>query len=406
MKRIANSNSLTYRRGAIAVMTAVSMVMVLVCASLAVDVGYICALTGEAQNTADAGSLAGASALQQGVYTSYLDRALDVIARNQKSQGFLSLKDQTIEVGRWDKTAGTFTAIDPINASKANAVRVVSVRNDVSLFFAAVMGKSTTDVAREAVAMVTPDCAGIWGFEEVTVPGNVVVDSYDSTEGAYAVGLAEENGDVCSNGDLNISGSIEIYGDALGDPVIVKGGAALITGDVDTLANPVDPPAVEFGDVETNNNNAVIGLTDKGNSPFSSGWNMSIQANDSLTLPPGRFFLDSVLFASGASLTITGPTEIYVKGNFNETGQGHLNTTGNPRDLAVFCTGTTVKITGGAEYYGSLLAPNALVTLAGSADFYGGLIAKSIKMAGTMKFHVDESLPTVHSLKPPPVLVR
>jgi hypothetical protein len=217
------------RRGAVVVLVTASMVTLLVFASFAVDVGYICALTGEAQDNADAGCLAGASAIHQGDYDSVKARALDLIGRNQKRQGFRALEDQIVEVGRWDKVTSTFNLMDFSMADKANAVRVVAVRNKVSLFFASVMGHHTTNVRREAIAQVAPTCGGVWGKEWVKVPGNVVVDSYYSNEGEYAAGSAGENGDVCSNGPLDVTGSIEIHGDTIGDPVEISGGKAVIT---------------------------------------------------------------------------------------------------------------------------------------------------------------------------------
>ncbi len=209
-------------------MVGVSLMTLMIFASLAVDVGYICALTAEAQDNADAGCLAGASAIHQGDYDNYKYRALDLITQNQKYQGFSSAEDQVIEIGRWDRATETFSTLpEDDGVSKGNAIRVVAKRNQAPLFFASIIGHNTTDVWRESVAMVAPTCGGVWGLEEVFVPGNVVVDSYDSTEGAYSVGGADENGDVCSNGPLRVAGSIEIHGDVLGTPVEVSGGKAL-----------------------------------------------------------------------------------------------------------------------------------------------------------------------------------
>lgn len=394
------------RRGAVVVITSVSLVTLLLFGALAVDVGYIAALTAEMQSTADGASLAGVSALRDGDYARYTDRAENIISRNQKSQGFLSLDDQVIEVGRWDRELQMFTPFSDAEAAKGNSVRVVSKRNKVSLFFAPIMGKNSTNVAREAVAWVSPDCGGLWGINGVEVPGNVTVDSYFSTDGAYSALGAGENGDVCSNSDLTVGGSIEIFGDTMGDPVTVKGGSATVHGYVDTLSEPADIPEVDFGDIATDNDNGLIGLTDKGNNPFSSGWNLSIKANDNLTVPPGRYYFESVSFASGSSLTFTGETEIYLLGNFNESGYATFNTTGDPHDLTIYSKGDVLNISGSTEFYGSILAPNAAVSITGTPDFYGAIVCGTLKMAGNAQVHVDESLGLTHSLKGPPMLVK
>lgn len=415
MKRSAVSNSAPRRRGMVVALVAVSMVTLLLFGSLAVDVGYICALTAEAQDNADAGCLAGVSAIHDGDYGSVRARALDMIGRNQKRQGFLALEDQIIEVGRWDKATATFESMDFSLASKANAVRVVAKRNKVSLFFAALIGHTSTDVSREAIAQVAPTCGGVWGLDEVKVPGNVVVDSYFSTEGDYSAGSANDNGDVCSNGPMNVSGSIEIHGDVIGDPVEVAGGKAIITGYIDELDKPVEVPPVDFGDVATNNDNATIGLTDQGRDPFPSGgkylggWNLVIRANDNLTLAPGTYYFDSAVLGSKmltGSITLTGPTTIYVAGDFGAAGKAQLNTTRNPHNLTIYSSGSKFKLAGKAAVYGSIFAPNTDVMLVGNAEMYGALIGKTVKMAGNFNFHVDESLPLVHSLKRAPFLVK
>jgi hypothetical protein len=407
-------NRMPRRRGAVVVMVGVSLMTLMVFASFAVDVGYICALTAEAQDNADAGCLAGASAIHQGDYHNYKYRALDLIAQNQKYQGYNSLKDQVVEIGRWDTATATFSALaEGDEDSKGNAVRVVAKRNQTPLFFASVMGHNTTDVWREAVAMVRPTCGGVWGLDEVFVPGNVLVDSYDSTEGAYSAGSAYENGDVCSNGPLTVTGSIEIHGDLLGNGVIEKGGMAIITGYKDTLEDPIAPPNVDFGDIAINNDNGSIGLTDNGLDPFPGGlWNLSIKANDNLTIAGGRYYFDEIGFSAAkgtkvpGSVTVTGPTEIYVAGSIGLTAQGTFNTLNNPHDVTIYVMGPTVSIVGQAKFYGSIIAPNAGVQLAGNADMFGALIGMTVKMTGSFNFHVDESLPVVHSLKKPPQLVR
>jgi len=165
MKRMVNLNFRLRRRGAVVVLTAISIVTLLICASLAVDVGYICALTAEQQNTADAGSLAGAIALQQEDSEGARERALKIIARNQKSQGFLSLKDQIVEIGIWDSVSQTFTALDQTEWGNGFAVRVRAARNEAPLFFARLIGHHTTDVWRDAVAVGSRSCGGIWGLK-------------------------------------------------------------------------------------------------------------------------------------------------------------------------------------------------------------------------------------------------
>ncbi|MCH8243133.1 MAG: hypothetical protein IH897_11070, partial [Planctomycetes bacterium] len=197
-------------------LTAICLLTLMLCASLAVDVGYICVLTAEQQNNADAGALAGAVALQEGDSMSVIDRIRDVIARNQQPQGYLSLDDQIIEIGWWHPVDQTFTALDVVDWEKRGyAVRVRASHNNAPLFFAALMGMTSTDVSREAVTVGSGQCRGIWGVEGVTIPGNVMTDSYNSTEGLYDPGSSGDEGDVCSGRGIDGMGSVEVNGDMM-----------------------------------------------------------------------------------------------------------------------------------------------------------------------------------------------
>ena len=408
MKRMVNLGSSLRRRGAVVVLTAISIVTLLICASLAIDVGYICALTAEQQNTADAGSLSGAIALQQGDSMSARERALDIIARNQKAQGFLSLRDQIVEIGTWDSISQRFTPLDPMDWGSAFAVRVRAARNDAPLFFARLIGHHTTDVWREAVAVGSRSCEGIWGLNGVRVPGNVVTDSYISSDGPYDPITARDNGDVCSGRDIRVMGSYDINGNLMagfGYSVDERGDAGNITGITTSTTSGVEAPPVDLEDAKYNNDNGTIGLTDDGNSPFSSGMNLRIGSHDNLTLAHGTYFFESMTFRAAASLTVTGPTTIYLTGDMDITGEGTINTPKNPADLTIISTGSTVVMTGSVEFYGSILAPFADVRLGGTSDYYGAIVGGTVTMFGDFQFHVDESLPLTKLFDPPPVML-
>lgn len=392
MKRPGQPKSTWKRRGVVIALTSICLITLLLCAALAIDVGYICALTTEQQNNADAGALAGASGLQDQDSTAARSRALSLLAQNQEPQGYRSLSDQIIDFGWFDSVNLVFHPLD--DPTDAFAIRVRAARNNVDLFFAPLMGINTTDVWREAVAIGTKPCGGIWGLEGVRIPGNVLTDSYDSTGGPYVAATAGEEGDVCSGRGIRVMGSIEVHGDVmagLGYMVDSRGGP-IITGVTSATLDGVEPPPIDFGDIESVNDNGAIPTTDGGASPFSSGWNLRIGDGDNLTLPPGEYYFDSVTMNGAATLTLTGPTTIYVNGDFNQTGEGIVNTTMDPHDLTIYSMGKSVKINGEVDFYGTIVAPYAEVNVGGSANFYGALVGLTVRMYGDFNIHVDESL--------------
>jgi hypothetical protein len=410
MNRSARRNQTKPRRGAVVVLVAVSLVTLFIFAALAVDVGYICALTAEQQNTADAGSLAGANMLQEGKHYNVDERVLRLVGENQKPQGYLSLDDQIVEVGIWNSRDREFIALDPADWDRAFAVRVRAARNQASLFFAGVIGITETDVWREAVAVGSKPCGGIWGLEGVVVPGNVITDSYNSTEGSFDITTAYDNGDICSGRQIDVRGSVDVNGDAmagLGHYVDVRG-APIITGISSATLDGVPDPSMDFGDVAVNNDNGTIPMTDLGVDPFTGGNSIHINSFDNLTLAPGDYYLDSFIMASDAGLTLTGPTTFYVTGDLRVTGAALVNTTMDPNDFTILSSGEEVTILGTAEFYGQVLAPDAQVTIGGEADWYGAVIGETVKMHGNFNFHVDESVPFAKPWYdlPPPMLVH
>lgn len=408
MRRVSIRKQPTRRRGVVIVLTVVMLATLLGMAALTIDVGYIYNLRAEAQNTADSGALAGASALYEGRWESAHTWALEIVERNQIAQGFSSLEDQVIEVGRWDGTTATFTALNAVDWASANAVRVVAARKDVPLFFAALMGKTTTSVSREAVALVSPPCGGIWGLDEVAVWGNVMIDSYDSTEGSYSPLSAGSNGDVCSNKviEVEVSGAVDIHGDVRAEFVDVEEGTVNITGIVVESTREVYAPEPDFGDVRFNNDNSSIGLTAAGTNQLTASNQLYLRGGENLTLAPGTYYFEHIKIRANASLTLTGPTTIYLKGDLKTDGSAVINTTQNAHDLTIISSGGHVDLDGNGPFYGSILAPNADITLRGNEDYFGALVGKNIEMSGDFQFHVDESLPLLFLLRGPAVLVR
>lgn len=397
------------RRGVTIVLVLVILPVLFICAALAIDVGHVAAVVVEQQNTSDAASLAGASGLQEDDSTAAFRRTYAMISRNQRFQGYHSLEDQIVQLGRWDSVTQVFTLADDLD--DAFAVRVRAFRSNTQYFFAGVMGLYSTDVSREAVAVGSRPCRGIWGLEEVTA-GSIYTDSYDSTESTYDSLTAGDDGDICSGGSITLSGSFDINGDVMagfGHPFTIKGNSGTTTGLTTSSVDEVPEFPVELGDVVYSNDNDLIGLTDDGRSPWKkAGWNLDIQGTDNLTLDPGTYYFDSMTIGGGSSLTVVGPTTIYVSGAVKASGGTIVNETQDPANLTILSTGSELKLGGGTAFYGTIVAPYADVVLSGSSSsFYGALVGKTVDFNGGFEIHIDESLPILDAFAaPPPMLVR
>jgi Flp pilus assembly protein TadG len=168
--------NLAAREGAVAVFVALTMVVLLGVAALAVDIGYLYVVRGELQNAADAGALAGAQALysptgrQVNVGANAL--AIDYVTRNFSENAAVTV--DRVERGHWSFTGRTFTPNDTLapadlfdqttsqldaNAAFVNAIRVTTTRRTVggqvaAPFFASALGITGSAMTATSVAYI------------------------------------------------------------------------------------------------------------------------------------------------------------------------------------------------------------------------------------------------------------
>lgn len=374
-----------------AVTTLVIMFVLLGFAALTVDAGFMFNIRANAQDSADSAALAAATALIEEANDEVESRAF---ARHELNRWPHPVNSNLeVQIGKWDTVNQTFTPAD--DPSEAYAVRVVDRRPIVPLMFARIFGRGSTSIAAEAVALGSRPCEGVWGLEGVRIPGSVVIDSYDSTEGLYSPGTAGSNGDVCSGRDIVVSGNAEINGDtmpAFGYATDVNGNAVEITGTTSVSHEGTPSIDVDLDDVHLSNDNHLIGLTDGGRSPFRGGYNLTLASNATLDLPPGEYLFDSIRMASGSTIRITGETAIYVEGEIAIHGTGFVNVTEDPTMLTVYSAGDRAVMAGSADFYGALIAPNADAEFQGTSDYYGMVIAGTLTIRGDFTMHIDETL--------------
>ncbi len=146
------------RRGVVAVQVAVCMVVLLGCAALTIDVGYLYNVRTELQTAADAAALAGVSQLPDEAATRTV--AQHFASLNHSGQGIV-LAPGDVALGNWDTAQAAFTAGGiPVNAVRVVVRRSEANGNPVELFFARVFGRSQTNLSAEAVALTTTFSSG------------------------------------------------------------------------------------------------------------------------------------------------------------------------------------------------------------------------------------------------------
>ncbi len=230
----------------------------------------------------------------------------------------------------------------------------------------------------------------LWGIQYVDLGGTVLLDSYDPALGPYGGTNIGNNGAIGSNGNVSSVGTVDIKGDVAFGPsgTIALGNNTRVTGDIIQLPAPrYFPPIPSFtvGTTDYNPKNETITLN-----PGQYG-DITIGAKGVLALNPGVYYFNSITEGSTASLQISGDTTIFVKSALDLSGQGVMNSTGDPTRLTIYYSGTSeAKMVGGSEAYVEVYAPDAPMKLNGNAAFYGSFIGKNITVQGTPDIHFDE----------------
>lgn len=141
------------RRGAVVILVALMLVVLMAMVSFAIDVGYVANVQTQLQRAADSAALAGAAEMNRNGISAARTRAQQIGQLNSSSGTTITIPDGNVEFGVWDLTARTFT---PSAAGQGgNAVRV-TITQSPNLFFARAMGFNSTQITGQAIAIATP----------------------------------------------------------------------------------------------------------------------------------------------------------------------------------------------------------------------------------------------------------
>lgn len=144
------------RRGAIAVLAALLMILFVAIVAFAVDLGYVVSVRTELQAATDSAVLAGAGALVNGTSAAETE-AITYLGKHKIGGKTLTSSNATVEFGNWDSNTRAFTA----NNVTPSAVRVTANTTEQPHFFGRIFGKTTFDTSTQAVAIYQPRDIGL-----------------------------------------------------------------------------------------------------------------------------------------------------------------------------------------------------------------------------------------------------
>ena len=281
------------------------------------------------------------------------------------------------------------------------------------------------------------------GCGGITLSGNASIDSFDFSSSGLTVTAAAASGDIAVNGNATLRGSAAVKGTIYAPNTTVgvcKNGASIpgITlsgkGQTTTGYAKLTPvafttmlPRVTIGasDVKVNNDDEGDSSDDHGHAaqrddrddqhsagnkvlpPLAPGSyrDIIVRGHATLTLLPGTYAIKSLKLSGGAKITIAPSKtassdaviinilETNVDNPLDLSGGSVTNPSGDPARLFFFYGGTgDISLTGEADSYGVVYAPNAAVKLSGQADWYGALVVKTLESTGGSALHYDRNL--------------
>ena len=301
-------------------------------------------------------------------------------------------------------SAGSFT-LDPAQSVGNGLTKVIST------------GTSQLEQRRiEAVFQLTPQSIfrfALFGDQGVTISGNALTDSYDSSKGPYndTVGSpgynADHHGDVGTNrttvGGVTVSGSLFVDGQVAVGPG-VSNPTSVVSGYNPIFITGGTSPPSDNQDVISQSTAFVMpstsvpqGLTCK---------SLTVSGNSTVTLPTGggtacvgtNCCFTTLKVSGGGKLTATGPVTVYLTNQLTASGNSVVGVANDPTKMTFLMTsisGATLEegsITGSTKFYGALYGSMATIDITGNAEVYGSVIAQSVSVSGSAEVHRDTAL--------------
>jgi hypothetical protein len=371
-------NFMVDQGGAIAVLAALLVVVLLSVAALAFDYGYMAWVKGELQKAADAGALAGARVLGSAANPDWAAGQATAIAivKQNKAENKL-LTDCQVDYGYWSMLTHTLqsSAITP-QKTDAAAIRVTIQKSaaknggPVELRFAPIFGVKTFDVSAQAIAKLNAS-SGLWSILE-TGNGTVTISNNASVQ--RDVG-------ICGGGATTVKNNATVQGgiylnDNSPQPSVGNNGVVQDGIKQDAAAAASVQAASQAATAAYNN--FVGALSNLGAAIAKVSATMSLPTGGS-----GSNYLDVTSFTpkNNAVITINAPSGssyiIRVADSFSMSNNSQIKLTGGITSdgvTFVYEGGSTVTLSNNSILYGSILSPNGAITVSNNASVKDGVL--------------------------------
>jgi putative Flp pilus-assembly TadE/G-like protein len=291
-----------YESGQVMVLASMALVIIMGFAALAVDVGMLWSQRRQMQTAADAGSLAGATALRYN--QSYSSAAADTLKLN----GFTNGQNGVTVAVNNPPTSGTYSG-------DSKYVEVV-VQQPEPTYFLRVLGYNTTTVSARAVSssITSPNC--IYALDPIA-SGAIHTDGGDVLTSSCGVIADSTSSTAITSSGAVTAPAVGVVGNYSGTVTVTTGTKKVITG----IASLGDPLAYEQP--------PTVGVC---NPTYPSGVNVS---SGTVTLNAGTY-CGGFTVSGSAILKLNAGSYVLKGGGINLSGNATLSGTG----VTIYNTGT------------------------------------------------------------------
>jgi hypothetical protein len=235
---------------------------------------------------------------------------------------------------------------------------------------------------------------------------NATLDSFDSDVAPYNALTAGTEADVFSGAGMTLQ-KTTINGDAGAVGTITLNNNPVVTGTTTPNAAAQTPydilscPAGGYSPVTPEL--AAVGYTGNGVLNLASGQTLNLVSGK-------QYFFRSVVMTGTSKLALPAGTQhidFTVQDSIYMAGGSIANVGHKTTDLSFTACGTPTDgtktnywgLTGGADAYFSVYAPNKVVYALGNSAFFGAVVSSIFYITGSAQFHYDEALARAASPK-------
>ncbi|MBN1211090.1 MAG: pilus assembly PilX N-terminal domain-containing protein [candidate division Zixibacteria bacterium] len=228
----------------------------------------------------------------------------------------------------------------------------------------------------------------------IDIRNSMETDSYNSDSGSYFATQSNTDGDIGSNGAIDIHNGATIAGDA---STSLDGGLTLVNradvlGDTTSTAPEQDVPDIPASEFTWAESVSIASTGISGSYTYDPA-TKAFETSNTVVLDDGVYFFSSIILKNSASLQVATGAQvtIYVTGDIELKNSAEVNPGGVPSDLMIFSQGDFVLKNSG-DIYGTFYSTSGLADLRNSGEFYGSIVAEDIIAHNSAKFHYDREL--------------